>query len=100
MEVDHVIELQVVPSAMYSYFNSIQNYQLLDRTANGSAGPLLAANIEAERAQQVAYDPSAATRVLRFEAVELDGGSTGESWSVEDIRSGRQLDAYEDRHVP
>jgi uncharacterized protein DUF4157 len=95
MEVDHVIELQVTPASMRNEFNSIDNYELLDRAANGSSGPLLAANVAAERAKQVAFDPSAAGRIVKFDAVELDGGSEGERWSVDDIRSGRQLDAFE-----
>ncbi len=93
MEVDHIIELQVAPPTFMNYFNSMANYELLDRRANGTAGPLLRANIAAERAKQVAYDPSAATRILLFDAVVIDGGSPGERWTSDDVRSGAQLDA-------
>jgi hypothetical protein len=95
MEVDHVVELQVTPAVMRPLFNSIDNFELLDRAANGTSGPLLAANIAAERAIQVAFDPTAAGRVLFFDRVEMDGGGPGERWSVEQIRAGRQLDIYE-----
>ena len=95
MEVDHIVELQVTPAVMRPLFNAIDNFELLDRASNGSSGPRLAANIAAERAIQVAFDPSAAGRVLFFERVEMDGGSPGERWSVDQIRAGRQLDAYE-----
>ena len=77
------------------YFNSIANFELLDRAANGSSGPLLANNIAAERAIQVAFDPSAAGKILTFDQVVLDGGSAGERWLVDEIRGGEQLDAYE-----
>ena len=95
MEVDHIIELQVTPMSHRDYFNSIANFELLDRAANGSSGPLLANNIAAERAIQVAFDPSAAGKILTFDQVVLDGGSAGERWLVDEIRGGEQLDAYE-----
>ena len=93
MEVDHIIELQVTPPTFIDHFNSMANYELLDRRANGTAGPQLRANIAAERAKQVAYDPSAKTRILLFDAVVIDGGSPGERWTSDDVRSGAQLDA-------
>jgi hypothetical protein len=96
MEVDHIIELQVTPASMRDdVFNTMDNYELLDRPSNGTSGPLLAGNIRAERAKQVAFDPSAANRVLLFDEVQLDGGTAGERWSSDEIRAGEQLDAYE-----
>jgi Domain of unknown function (DUF4157) len=98
MEVDHIVELQVTPDFMRDYFNSMDNYELLDRTSNGTSGSLLGGNIAAERAKQVAFDPSAKDRVLLFDEVQLDGGTAGERWSVEAIRAGEQLDAFE-KHI-
>ncbi len=40
MEVDHVIELQVTPDSMRSEFNSVDNYELLDRTSRGEDLPM------------------------------------------------------------
>jgi len=97
MEVDHIIELQVTPPDMREVFNSIDNYELLDRQSNGTSGPLLAANIAAERFNQIAYDPSAANRVLLFEQVELDGGAPGERWLADELAAGLQLDAWEEK---
>ena len=97
MEVDHIIELQVTPQSFREDFNSMSNFELLDRPSNGTSGPLLSANIAAERAKQVAFDPSAAGRILRFDAVELDGGTAGERWSADQIRRGEQLDEFERR---
>ena len=82
---------------MRAEFNSVSNFELLDRGANGTSGPLLSGNIRQERAQQVAFDPSAANRVLRFDQVVLDGGITGVRWSVEEIRAGEQLDVLEEQ---
>ena len=94
MEVDHIIELQVTPAPMRAAFDAVFNYELLDRTSNGNAGNRLWRNIAAERAIQVAHDPSVANRILIFDRVELDGGQRGERWSSEQIRGGEQLDAY------
>jgi hypothetical protein len=46
---------------MREEFNSVWNYELLDRISNGTSGPLLAGNIAAERAKQVAFDPTGRT---------------------------------------
>jgi hypothetical protein len=98
MEVDHIIELQLTPSdpAWRKEFDSMANYELLDERANESAGTRLRGNVARERALQVAFDPTAATRVLRFESVEMDGGSPGEHWTSDEIRHGEQLDAWEE----
>lgn len=97
MEVDHIIELQVTPPGRLrdEIFDEPGYYELLDRTSNGTAGPLLAQNIVKERAIQVAFDPTAVNKVLRFDKVELDGGTAGERWLIQDIQAGRQLDVYE-----
>jgi hypothetical protein len=95
MEVDHIIELQVTPDRFRWHFNSVDNYELLDRTSNGTSGRLLAGNIRSERAKQVAFDPSAENRTLLFDEVTLDGGTAGERWSSEEIRAAKQLDAFE-----
>jgi hypothetical protein len=95
MEVDHVIELQVTPNAQRSYFNSLANLELLDRLSNGTAGPLLQGNIASERAKQEAADPSLKGQVLKFDDVKMDGGTPGERWNVAQLKSGQQLDTYE-----
>lgn len=100
MEVDHIIELQVTPPDMRDIFNAPDNFELLDKAANGSAGPQLSASIAAERAIQVAHDPSLANQVLHFESVVMGGGFDGERWSIDAIRAGRQLDFYENDHAP
>ena len=95
MEVDHVIELQVTPAALREKFDTIDNYELLDRTANGTSGPRLRGNIATERQKQEAFDPSLKGQILLFDQVQLDGGTAGQRWGVEEIRSGAQLDALE-----
>jgi hypothetical protein len=95
MQVDHIIELQVAPASMREEFDSIFNYELLDRQSNEDSGRLLQTNIAAERARKVACDPSAAGRVLVFDSVQLDSGTPGERWSSDEVRTGKQLDAYE-----
>ncbi len=98
MEVDHIIELQVTPQAFREDFNSISNFELLDRPSNGSSGPLLSSNIAKERAKQVAFDPTLAGKILKFDDVQLDGGTEGDRWTVDEIRGGEQLDEYENQH--
>jgi hypothetical protein len=97
MEVDHIIELQLTPTdpQWREYFDSMANYELLDRRANGTAGPRLRANVARERALQEAFDPTAATRVLIFESVVLDDGTPGEHWTSDEIRHGEQIDTWE-----
>jgi hypothetical protein len=98
MQVDHIVELQLTPPSMRDEFDSVSNWELLDAASNQGSGSLLRSNIAKERARQVAFDPSAANRVLRFDQVELDGGTPGERWTVEEIQKGEQLDAYEKCH--
>jgi hypothetical protein len=95
MEVDHIIELQVTPDSKRDYFNSMANFELLDRPSNGTSGPLIQGNIARERAKQEAADPSLKGQVLKFDDVQLDGGSPGERWRADEIKSGQQLDVYE-----
>lgn len=95
MEVDHIVELQLTPERYRAVFDDVDYYELLDRTANGSAGPRLRGNVAAERAKQEAFDPSLIGQVIPFDKVELDGGGTGQRWGVEEIRSGEQLDVFE-----
>jgi hypothetical protein len=95
MQVDHIVELQLTPAAMRSYFDSVDNYELLDSTSNGSSGGLIRGAVARERAKQVAFDPSAATKVLKFDKVEVEGGAPGEHWTIDELTTGEQLDAYE-----
>lgn len=100
MQVDHIVELQVTPAALReAYFNTVDNYELLDASANATAGPLLSSNIREERAKQSAFDPSSAMRVLLFDRVELDGGTAGQHWGAEELQQGKQLDAWEDNNA-
>jgi hypothetical protein len=95
MEVDHIIELQVAPPELRVIFDDVDNYELLDRDANGDSGRRLFNNIRNERLNQAVYDPSTVGRVLIFDAVEVDGGIDGERWSSEEIRAGEHLDYYD-----
>jgi hypothetical protein len=95
MEVDHIIELQVTPSSMRGIFNSMAYYELLDESANGTSGDQLRRNVAAERAKQEAADPTLKGQVLKFDDVQMGGGSPGERWSADEIKAGEQLDVYE-----
>jgi hypothetical protein len=95
MQVDHIVELQLTPATMREEFDSMFNWELLDSSSNVASRNILVANIATERAEQVAFDPSAANRVLIFDEVTLDGGTAGERWSIDEIRAGEQLDVYE-----
>jgi len=95
MEVDHIIELQVTPDSKRSFFNSMANFELLDRPSNGTSGPLIQGNIARERGKQEADDPSLKGQVLKFDDVQLDGGTPGERWNVAQLKNGQQLDAFE-----
>jgi hypothetical protein len=92
-QVDHVLELQVAPVSQRTFFDSIDNFELLDSVANGAAGPRMAAGIARERAIQAQFDPTTVNRVLKFDAVELAGGNIGEHWTVDEIQNGEHLDA-------
>jgi hypothetical protein len=92
--VDHIIELQVTPAWMRDAFDSVDNYELLTETANVASRNRIRANINAERAKQVACDPSKKDQILTFDQVELSGGQPAERWTSQEIRSGEQLDAY------
>jgi hypothetical protein len=95
MEVDHIVELQVTPMAMRAEFNSIFNMELLDQPSNGSSGPRLDSNIKKERAKQEAADPTLVGKIIKFDAVQMDDdGGTGERWTLDEIKAGKQLDAY------
>jgi hypothetical protein len=76
-------------------FNSMAYLELLDKTSNGTSGPLIQNNIAAERQKQEAFDPSLIGQTLKFEQVELDGGTEAERWNSDQIRMGEHLDAYE-----
>jgi hypothetical protein len=94
MEVDHIIELQVTPAPQREIYDHMDFYELLDRSSNGNSGNVLRANIAAERAIQEAFDPTAKNRVLKFDAVGIKGGIDGERWTLNQIQTGKQLDAY------
>lgn len=94
MEVDHIIELQVTQGPQREIYDHIDYYELLDRTANGNSGNVLRANIADERRKQVAFDPTLANKVLIFDGVGVKGGISGERWTLDEIQTGKQLDAY------
>jgi hypothetical protein len=95
MEVDHDVELQVVPRRLWETYNSMDHYELLDSSSNASAGSTLDQNIARERATQEAFDPSLVGKILRFDSVEVDGGSSGERWTLHEIVTGAHFDALE-----
>ena len=91
MEVDHIVELQVLPDAdIDAWGDTFSNYELLDRPSNGSAGPQLRANIAAERRRlvQTTGDPAWLVRDLFFTIVRTMGGNRGQRWLAEDIQEG------------
>ena len=98
-EVDHLIELQVAvrsatEAADLLEFDDFWNYELLDRAANGSAGPRLAQNIIRERQRLVTAtgNPLWMTCMLVFTRVEPEVGPSGERWSAEEIEHGLHID--------
>lgn len=94
MEVDHMVELQVLPKAQVdAWGDSFVNYELLDRLANGLSGGILQTNIRAERLRLMleTEDPTWATRVLKFTQVRVQPGPDGQRWLAEEIRSGDHL---------
>jgi hypothetical protein len=100
MEVDHVVELQVLPELeIDAWGDTFSNYELLDRPSNGSAGPQLRANIAAERRRLVSTtgNPAWATVDLIFTRV-IASGTSGQRWSEDDIQRGEHYWALR-RHM-
>ncbi len=96
MQVDHIVELQLVTRADRGWADSIDNYELLEESANKSSGSILMAMIKKERARlfQETGDRSYLDGPLTFESVVLGGGGLlGERWSPEEIRGGEHLTA-------
>jgi Domain of unknown function (DUF4157) len=102
MQVDHMIELQVLPRSLQSgWGDTFDNYELLDQRSNTSAGPTLSANIARERRRLFALtcDPRWLTCFLRFdEIVPTPGQWTGARWSSDEIIRGDQVDAWRRLH--
>jgi hypothetical protein len=102
MQVDHMIELQVLPRALQSgWGDTFDNYELLDQRSNTSAGPTLSGNIARERRRLFALtcDPRWLTCFLRFdEIVPTPGPWTGARWSSDEIIRGDQVDAWRRLH--
>lgn len=99
MQVDHVVELQVVPPGeVDGIWDTFINYELLDQSSNSQSGSQLRANIVAERQRLAALtgDPGWLSRPLRFTRVEADSGPGGQRWLAEQIRGGQHLDALEE----
>lgn len=96
MEVDHMVELQVTLPTEEAIWDSVSNYELLDRDSNGASGRLLHANITAERARIAGCtgDASWMVKPLQFDALEVQPGPPGERWLIDDIHGGEHLDAY------
>jgi hypothetical protein len=96
MQVDHMIELQVVPMNEWEIWDNFDtNYELLDKAANTTSGTILKNNIIRERWRltDATGDPSWLTRPLLFTRVEADTGPGGHRWVKDEIRRGDHLRA-------
>jgi|GEM_PF-5800152 len=96
MAVDHIVELQVVPSFEWTIWDSFFNYELLDESSNSSSGSVLKNNIWKERERLAKADPNYPwmTAPLFFTKVELIGGNDGHRWMPDEIHDGEHLQAY------
>jgi hypothetical protein len=97
MNVDHIVELQVVPRDEHTgLWNSVVNYELLDGISNSLSGSQLKNNIIEERLRlaRETGDETWLVRELVFDRVETDSGPRGSRWKREEIRSGEHLDAW------
>lgn len=103
-DVDHVIELQVVPTAQQGLWgDTFDNYELLDASSNRSAGPALAGNIARERHELgVFYNDHLYWQncVLHFDEIVPTGSGAGHRWSADEIIRGDHVDAFESGFVP
>lgn len=96
LEVDHMVELQVTLPNEQAIWDSVPNYELLDRESNGASGRNLYANITAERVRIAACtgDPSWMTRDLQFDALVVLPGPAGERWLLDEIHEGKHYFAF------
>jgi hypothetical protein len=102
MEVDHIVELQVVPDNQQEIWDNFGNYELLDETSNGRAGPQLQQNIAAERRELARQTGSQSwlSRDLVFDQVVPQDGPSGQRWVEDEIRGGDHLDIIDDLNGP
>ena len=80
MNVDHIVELQVVPTNEHAgLWNSVVNYELLDGVSNAMSGSQLKNNIIEERLRlaRETGDETWLVRELVFDRVEADSGPRG-----------------------
>lgn len=94
MQVDHIVELQVVAQVDQARYDSIENYELLEESANKSSGSVLMHAIKKEREElfRETGDRAYLDGPLTFESVILgSAGVLGERWRPEEIREGEHL---------
>ncbi len=96
MQVDHVIEWQTRPLTGGAWVDQPWNFELLDQSSNGSSGPKMKNNIQAERERLATLtgDPKWLTEDITFTVVVVQGSAEAERWSNEQIEDGDHLDAY------
>jgi hypothetical protein len=97
MQVDHVVELQVIPAAQTTIWDSFVNYELLDAKSNQSSGAQLMNNIQAERNRLQAQtgNPIWQTAPLVFTTVVPSSGFGGLRWSADEIERGDHIVPYQ-----
>ena len=91
MHVDHIVELQVVRDQ--ARYDDFRNYELLDASSNMSSGAQLSQNIlrERKRLAREEGDLSYMTAEIEFTEVTLDGGDSGERWSLGEIKRAEHI---------
>ncbi|MCB0589207.1 MAG: hypothetical protein KDD06_28220, partial [Phaeodactylibacter sp.] len=97
MQVDHLIEWQVRPLSGGQWIDEPWNFELLDASSNGSAGPRMRGNIRRQRESlaQRTGDSSWLTRDLTFNWVSAESPGIAFRWSFDEIVRGDHLLAYE-----
>jgi hypothetical protein len=97
MTVDHVIEYQLRPLTGGDWIDGPWNFELLEPSANSSAGPKLDSNIEKERERlaQLTGDNTWLTDDIKFTRVEVDSmDRSAERYSETEIENGKHLSDY------
>ena len=113
MEVDHVVELQTAGWPAQREGDTVENYELLDKSTNASSGGTvynglvrkMRALLQAERnvapgaVSREDAQSELRTRGVVFHAVSGGGGHRDDRrsafWTMDDIRSGRQFEAIQ-----
>ena len=94
MEVDHRVEWQLLGTANRQWGDTMVNYELLDRDANGTSGSQLRANIAAERTRLVSlYGPQWATARIVFTTLVVQPPVPADRWLPEEVEMGEHYNA-------